>query len=521
MTIELRPYQQEAVDAVRERFAHGYRSVLVVSPTATGKTVMFVTVAGHAPGSVLVLANRSQLVTQAAQRFGQFAPDLAVGVEMGARVVADDLEPDVVCATVQSMVGRLGRYAPDAFALIIVDEAHHAVAAQYRAIFDHFADARIAGFTATPDRLDGQGLGEVFDVLGFQYEIRDAAREGWIAPLRSRRIVVESFALDRVKTKRGGDYDDADLERALLEERTLHEVAAPLIEQAGERPTIVFSPGVQHAHAMAEVLRGYGATAVSVDGSMNRARIGEAVDDVAAGRTQFLTNCALFTEGFDLPGLACVAVARPTKSRALYTQMVGRGFRLAEGKRDLLVLDFTGGGEDHGLMCPADVLDGNADAEITARVRELESEGMPTHEALDVAEQERREVMLGLRADVRYTVRPIQPFDFFAVSERTARLGTDPITEEQRRRLSGAGLKLKSKEIKGLDRSKAGVILDAFKTRAGSGLCTFAQARALRRFDVPVDPARMTFDEASRLLDQHFTRSRGRRSCSPNRLWRR
>ena len=374
--MKLRPYQEAALSATVDAFASGKQRVLVVKPTGTGKTVLFAALVarvaqgvrsrGGAPGRSLVLAHREELVRQAREKIVSSAR-LRCGVEM-ADERADRLDPPpVVVASVQSMQrARLASYAPDHFDLVVVDEAHHATAKSYRNIIDHFGGARVLGVTATPDRGDKQGLKAVFESAAYVYEIRDAIRDGWLVPIVQRQVIVESLDLSKVAV-RAGDFADGELEDQLCQERALHEVAVPTLEQSGSRPTVVFTAGVAQARALAEVLNRYrDGSAVALSGETHPEERRKSVEAFKAGAVQYLVNCALFLEGFDAPLCACVAMARPTKSRALYAQAIGRGTRIlglsleesiANGKRDLLVLDFVGNSSTHSLVSVADVLD--------------------------------------------------------------------------------------------------------------------------------------------------------------------
>lgn len=356
--LELRPYQFGALDGVRVAFDRGDRSTLVVCPTGTGKTVIFAELVREAVQQgirVLVLAHRDELLKQARKKLE------AVGVwadtEKG-KSRASTLAK-VVVASVQSLRGkRLERFSPAQFGLIIVDESHHATATSYRAVLDHFVEARVVGVTATPDRADGTALGEVFQSVAYRYELRQAIADEWLAPIVARRIVVDSVDLSTIHT-RAGDLAQNELAEVMVDEEALRGVVVPLLDLAQDRRTIVFGVDVDHAHKLAALINAYRpGSARAVDGETDEATREQALVEFEVGQFQFLVNCALYTEGFDCPAVSCVAVVRPTKSRALYTQMVGRGTRLlgrsldesrANGKHDCIaegqrVLT------DHGLV---------------------------------------------------------------------------------------------------------------------------------------------------------------------------
>lgn len=497
--ISLRPYQHEAASAAWDTLVAGQkRRTLLVLPTGCGKTIVFAEVARRfrAHGRVLVLAHREELIRQACDKVTRTA-GLRCGVEMASETSAGG--EDVVVATVQTLSrpGRLAGFAPDEFALVVVDEAHHATAASYRAVLDYFASARVLGVTATPDRADGTGLGEVFEHVAFTYEIRDAIDDGYLVPIRQRAVHVAGLDLSRVRVT-AGDLNEGDLARVLTAEDALHRVAVPAVELAGERPTLVFAASVEHARCLAEVMQRYTQRGVLVLHGGTEAEVRrEALAGFAAGRAQFLVNCALFTEGFDEPRIACVAVARPTRSRALYAQMIGRGTRLHEGKADLLVLDFRGNAGRHSLASAADVLGGRERPEVLARAKErLESGELAVHEALDaaraeVAEETRRKVL----AQARYQARDVDPFTVLGAAPRPTAYAGLPATDKQRAALERFRVDV---DLATVSRGEASALLDQLVRRAKSGRCTYRQARVLARYGMDTE---VSFDEATRLID--------------------
>ncbi|MGN6106307.1 MAG: DEAD/DEAH box helicase [Kofleriaceae bacterium] len=393
--MELRPYQLEQVESVeRYHHIHQVRSVLVEAATGTGKTTSSAELARRAVPrgeTVLFLAHRRELIDQAAARFQSFG--LLVGIERGSSRAG--AEP-VVCASVQTMRGpRLWKFPHDAFDVIIVDEAHHAAAPSYQAIFDHFPNARIVGVTATTDRADGIPLRTVFSHVAHRYGIAEAIHDGYLTPIRGIQVTVPGLDLSKVRlrrqVKRGRGVDPTadihnettdilapagqarvspdgerysidlhpgDLGRAAIAPEAVEGIVVPLLELAEARRTIVFAVNVRHAAAIAEsicVKRGRGVARI-VHHRM-KARERKAVQAAhRAGEFQFLVNVMLLTEGYDDPAIACVAMARPTQSRVLYSQAVGRALRLFAGKEFALLLDFVGVGAKFDLVGPEDAL---------------------------------------------------------------------------------------------------------------------------------------------------------------------
>lgn len=498
--MKLRPYQMAAVAAVRDAFRR-HRSTLVVMPTGTGKTVTFGQVARHAVTAgrkVLVLAHREELLDQAERSLRLF--DLRTGVEMAEHRVERLDRTDVVLASVPSLQGqRLAGYDPDAFGLVVVDEAHHAAAPSYRAILDHFASSYVLGVTATPDRADGVGLQGVFEQVAFSYEIRDAIQDGWLVPIRARRIVVEALDLDAVKLKGGkrSDYQDGALAEQMQREAVLHGVAAPIVELAGDRPTLVFCASVEHARALADVIDRYAGAgaAVAIDGTAPREVRTDVVDRFREGRIRFLCNCALFLEGFDAPPTACVAMARPTRSRGLYTQAVGRGTRLHPGKEDLLILDFVGAAEDFSLCCPADVLEGrpleDAERRRVAKVMDEDDE-LGVLEALDRADELAR---AEITVEARWQAFDVDPFRALGISRPR---DPDDAPRATQRQLNTYAIQSLGIDCRGLSQREASRLIDEVIERTRLGLCTYRQARLLAKHGI--NPTGIDRGEAGRLI---------------------
>ena len=500
----LYPFQVEACDAVA-RALQTHRSTLLVAPTGTGKTVMFAELARRfrPRGRILVLVHREELADQAAEKITRWT-GLAVGVEMGARSVDTGALPDVVVASVPTLARetRRARFASDAFELIIVDEAHHAPARTYREVLQHFPNAKVSGVTATPDRLDRLAMGKVFESVAFVFEIRDAIEQGYLVPIRQRTVVVRGLDLSSVRiNKRTKDLDEGELASLLMDEEALHCTAVPIVERAAERPTIVFGVNVAHVHALAEVLNRYRpGRALGVDGQTSARGRQEAVELFRQGQVQYLVNCGLFTEGFDAPATSCVAVARPTKSRALYAQMVGRGTRLspATGKTDLLVLDFKGNAGRHRLINCADILDGRMDdsalAKATAQLLE-QDEDVSVLDAIDEADaqltQARRHS--ALTAGAHYALIEIDPFVLLGASNVAGRWAGIAATERQLTVLERNGI-----DATDYDRGQASALIDKIVQRSQQGLCTYKQARVLARAGLNPD---VSFADAKRAID--------------------
>lgn len=477
VTIPLRPYQQSARDAVL-RELRAVRSTLVVMPTGSGKSRVIAAVANEAKRPVLVLAHTRNLVEQLADGFRALGLD--VGVEMAESRRTGPL-PKVTVGSVQSVGKRLDDYPPDSFGLVVRDEAHRA--APEKKLWAHFATSRLLGVTATPDRTDGKPLGKIFDSVAYEYPIHDAIRDGVLCPIRMRSIMVDDLRLSDVRLLGKHDYDPAGLEKQLCVESALHAVAGPLAELTGTRPTLIFCATVKHARMMADVLNRYRpGAALSVAGEDKDADA--RIDRFRRGEVQFLANVALLTEGTDIPQIACVAMARPTKSRSLMVQALGRGLRLHPGKLDCLALDFTGADDAPDLRSPADALGGSLDPAVNRAVRKAAAE-VDVDLAAALAEAENfvaEEVRRDLIAQARFReldMGELNPFRMLRVSTESGRFAGAPAGPALIEALKEAGLRVA--DCKGLDRGQALTLLEGLAARRRAGLCSIKTARWLLR----------------------------------------
>lgn len=506
----LRDYQEHAIAAV-ERELEQNRSTLLVLPTGCGKTVVFAELVRRvvaAGDRALVLAHRGELLDQAAKKLADVGVDSSI--DQGSRRAWS--HHGVVVASVQTLRGpRLARFTPDAFKLVIVDEAHHAAAASYQTIVQHFTGAKILGVTATPDRGDGKALGKTFDSVAFTYEMRAAIAAGHLAPLVARRVLVDEMDLSAIKT-RAGDFAQDELSAMMNADANIHGVVNPLLELGGDRKTLVFGVDVAHAKALAEALnhRKPG-RAIALDGTAKAEERAAVLSLFRRGAFQYLCNCALFTEGFDEPDIACVALARPTQSRALYVQMLGRGTRKAPGKTDCLVLDFVGNSGRHRLIGPVDALAGRVVDEKIRAIAEKDLDGqLALEDVLAHAEQEAAAQAKAARAKLNtvalteYRTREIDLFlgDQMPTFDPDSPEAKRPATAEQLAAIDKAKL---GKPPHGISQAEAAAMLEAVRARRALGLCTVAQARALER--AGVDTKGMAFERAGVLITLLATRN--------------
>ena len=500
--MQLRPYQEQALQAVRESYRNGHHRSLVVMPTGTGKTVLFAEISRLAKGPVLVLAHRQELVEQAREKISAWCDDV-VAVEMAGRrdlTNPQGRRPKITVASIQTMCRRLSSVARDAFKIVVIDEAHHSTADTYRSLIEHF-DAYVLGVTATPDRSDRQSLGDIFSDLAYEYDMLSAIGDGWLCPIRSFLVKTEAdFSGIR---KIAGELATGDVERILTKEPHLAEIAHPIINERDGRPTMVFAVSVAHAHALSRVLcefSGDSNFAAALDGTTESEIRSATIQRFRRGDIKVLVNCSLFTEGFDVPQIAMVAIARPVLSRSFYAQMVGRGTRIAPNKKDLLVLDFVPANCRHQLVLAIDIFARDDEAVVEAAKRiaaqaSEEGDAIALEQALELARQE----VEAREASVEYQLMQRDPFaavgyDVDAVIRR--RGAGAPPTAEQQSYLKRVGLP--AAQLAQFTANQAEDLCEHLRDRKAVGLCMPKQAQQLLVFGL--DPEEMYFDQAKSIL---------------------
>lgn len=379
--MELRPYQQEAREAIFEQWDSGVLKTLLVLPTGCGKTIVFAKVTEDCVrrgDRVLILAHRGELLEQAADKIHKFT-GLGCAVEKAEESCIGSWFR-IVVGSVQSMMRekRLGQFPADYFQTIIIDEAHHCISDSYQKVLNHFEQAKVLGVTATPDRGDMRNLGSYFESLAYEYTLPKAIKEGYLSPIKALTIPLK-IDMSGVGVQ-AGDFKASDISTAL--DPYLQGIAEEMERYCKDKKTVVFLPLVKTSQKFRDILNDHGFRAAEVNGdSQDRAEVLEAFD---RGDYNVLCNSMLLTEGWDCPSVDCVVVLRPTKVRSLYCQMVGRGTRLSPGKDHLLLLDFLWHTERHELCHPASLI--CQDEEVAKKMTEnIEQAGCP----VDIEEAEK------------------------------------------------------------------------------------------------------------------------------------
>lgn len=551
MSISPRPYQQQSVDAVFERFAAGDPSTLVILPTGTGKTVVFGLVCrkwsrDRFPGRVLVLAHRDELIQQAADELEGIL-GTAPAIEQAERFAVPAAggltdAPAVVVGSVQTLCRdrRLARWPRDEFGLIVTDEAHHATADSYTRIYRHFGSAKLLGVTATPKRADDLALGHVFGSVAFEMGIEDAVGEGWLCPVEQRYVTVRGLDLSRVAT-RGDDFADGQIGAVLSGDSVLDQMVAATVELCGDEPTLVFTaprpPGeeVSQGDLFADALNAIRpGRAVFLSGETEKDTRRRELELFERGERQYLVGCSLFTEGFNVPKISRVVMARPTQSTAYYTQCIGRGTRTLRGvltpdldtpesrkhavatsaKPSVLVIDFVGNSGRHKLVSAVDIFAGKHPSAVVERAKaRAVATGVDVRAALDEAakqmaeekrqkeEAERRRKEKAAKARVKVNrvdlwQESVDPFGTTDTHGQRPKLGSSG-------RATGTQLDwIRSHGGFCTDTAtaqEAGAVIADIKDRWAKRLCSPKQERTLRKrgmIDGPVSK-----DHAKALLD--------------------
>jgi len=511
MSMKLRPYQEQAFDGVFHEWDGGKHKTLVVMPTGTGKTIVFAKIVEECVRRgyrVLIMAHRGELLDQAADKIFK-ATGLRSSVEKAGQTCLGQWYR-VVVGSVQTLMSekRLKQFPKDYFDVIIVDEAHHCVSQSYQNVLQYFSDSKVLGVTATPDRADMKNLGSYFESLAFEYTMPEAIRSGYLVPIKALTVPLKIDI--RMVGVSAGDFKAGEIGTAL--DPYLFQIADEMTRFCKDRKTIVFLPLIATSQKFMGMLNERGFRAAEVNGSSeDRAQI---LQDFEAGKYNVICNSMLLTEGYDCPAVDCIIVLRPTKSRPLYAQMVGRGTRLSPdtGKEHLLLIDFLWMTERHELCHPASLIceDPEVAQKMTKNLEDnagaaIDIEEAEKRAAEDVIAEREEALANALAAQRRKKSRLVDPLQY-AMSINAAELvnykpefgwaSQDP-TQDQRERLEKLGIR--ADEVK--SRGEADLFLDKLAERKMGNLATPKQIKQLemRGFQ---NVGTWSFDQARVLIDR-------------------
>lgn len=507
--MELRPYQEEAREKVQHEWEEGRKRTLLVLPTGCGKTIVFSKIIEdrvRLGERVLVIAHRSELLEQASDKL-KTATGLNTALEKAENTSIGSWYR-VVVGSVQTLQRekRLKQFPKDYFDTIIIDEAHHALSSSYQNVLSYFDEAQVLGVTATPDRGDKQNLGKVFDSLAYEYSLIDAINSGYLSKISAITIPL-TLDLSKV-SQQAGDFKAADIGTAL--DPYLDQIADEMVKQCKDRKTVVFLPLVKTSQKFKDILNSKGFKAAEVNGSSEDRT--EVLKDFDNDKYNVLCNSMLLTEGWDCPTVDCIVVLRPTKVRALYSQMVGRGTRIAPNKKDVLLLDFLWHTERHELCRPAHLVTDNSKvaAKASENMAEDNNKEFELLEAVETAGKdviaEREEALAKqleeMRKRKRKLVDPLQ-FEMSIQSEDLSDYVPDfgwemaPPSKQQLKALEKFGIF--TDEIG--NAGKASKLLDRLNKRKNEGLTTPKQIRFLEQRGFQ-HVGMWKFNNAKKLIDR-------------------
>lgn len=542
MSYTLRPYQTEAVESTITMLAKGEHPLLVLA-TGLGKTVCFSEVANRMrSGRIMVLAHRTELIEQAAQKIADIT-GVVPAIEQAER------RADVsrfwgkcpfIVASEQTMRRRRDRFDWTEFAGLIIDEAHRSMAKEYRKTIEHAKKANpdlwVMGVTATADRFDRQGLKSIFTATSYQYGIAEGINDGWLARIHQRAIQVKDLDFSGIKS-RAGELDGKQLDAMLEREHLIHGMVLTALDIAAGRRMLCFCKSVYQAEMAVEIANRYKPdSARLITGTTPADERKATLRAYANGDFQSLFNVGVLTEGYDEPGIRVVAIMRPTLSRSLYVQMAGRGTRTLPGIVDAYntpedrkaaiaasdkpyvdLIDFCGNAGTHKLIHPADILGHELSDKVRDRVQEkavaaeqagvafdvstaiTDAQAEITAEELAEIEEARRQRELdkqreierrrGLTGSVDYQARFIDPFDQLDVSAAPAKTSDPkrPITPGQLGLLNKYGVNDASK----LTYVEAHQLINKLIERRKNNLCSFKAAMTLAQLGLNADVSEM------------------------------
>jgi superfamily II DNA or RNA helicase len=335
-TLELRPHQEEAMLSLASMREEGKTIALLTHAQGAGKTIVAVSDAKRLGGKTLVLAHRRELVLQAYEKLKELWPEVSTGLYLGD---IRDSDTHNLAGSIQSVSEHLRDFPATRFDYVVIDEAHHAAAPTYRRVLGHFRAGFILGLTATPDRADGQSILELFRDYAHRLTLREAIERGELVPIRCVRVVT-NVDLSKVRFNQV-QYNRRDIEETVLVPSRDRLIVDTYLQHVRGRKAVLFCVNVRHGEALAELFRLSGIPSRSVSGRMSQKEREESLQAFHAGDVRVLCACDILNEGWDCPDVEVLLMARPTLSKVVYLQQLGRGTRKAPGKECLIVFDFV------------------------------------------------------------------------------------------------------------------------------------------------------------------------------------
>lgn len=349
MTVQLRPYQGEAVRHCFQLWNNNVLNLLLIAAVGAGKTIIASTIMklhlAEKGKRVLFLAHREELLEQTVEKLAMIDNQILAGIEQGRSICPRNAQVMVASIATVRNIERVSRWCPlKDISLVIIDECHHSTSATYIDVLSEIArhnpTRHLLGITATPIRMDGENLSLVFDTVAYRIDMTELIDKGFLCPIRGYTIQTNA-AIENVPLTNDDDYD-ADSLAAVIDTTARNQVIVQSYLRHGEqRPAIAFVANVKHAEHLAAEFRRKGITAQAISGKQKKEERRQILKDYQDGKTRVLTNCNVLSEGYDAPHTACVIIGKPTRSPVVYPQAIGRGLRLHPSKRDCLVLDLV------------------------------------------------------------------------------------------------------------------------------------------------------------------------------------
>lgn len=335
--INLRPYQLEAIESIKQRFK-GLERQYVEMPTGSGKTVTFLSYASQNHKRILIVVPSKELLKQIFETALLFYHKSEISRKGDKH---DEPVGKIHICIINSLRGDYLEHINDQyFDLIIIDEAHHSHAASYKKVIEGSAFApKILGVTATPDRADGQVLSKILHSCSFKLEIESLITEGWLSDIEGFSVKT-NIDISNVDDH-NGDFSINQLYKKLCKDDRNKMIIDLCKKHMTDRKNLVFCINIDHSKKISNLLNDSGVSAMHIDGSMKETERHSILTAFREGHISTLCNCQLLTEGFDEPSIDGIILARPTRSRALFTQMIGRGLRLSPGKTNCKIIDIV------------------------------------------------------------------------------------------------------------------------------------------------------------------------------------